>query len=64
MIYEMGDIVRFKNHEIHKGLFEIVGLFVTGAHDYSISNDQCDTELHANEDELILVCTRKSRKDI
>jgi hypothetical protein len=64
MLYQMGDIVRFKKREVQKGLFEITDSFEGRTYHYSVTNNECDTELYVNKDEIILVCKASNREDI
>lgn len=65
MEYGIGDIVRFiRNREAHKGLYEVTGTFTGRTYHYSVTNNECDTELYANKDEFTLVCKVSNREDI
>jgi hypothetical protein len=72
MELKTGDIVRFKpdhetyrrNRELYKGLFEVVDSFTGRTYHYSVTNDEADTELYINKDEIMLVCRTNQRKDI
>jgi hypothetical protein len=59
--FKMADIVRIKGV---KGLFEVTQSFTGKTYDYSVTNNECDTELYVNKKELIFVCSVDSRKDI
>jgi hypothetical protein len=67
MKFKTGDIVRVK-HEID--LFEVVD--VIDAHtkpegfdyDYTVTNDECDTEIYVIEKDLIPVCYTENRLDL
>lgn len=61
MEYRIADIVRIKGE---KGLFEITGDFTGKTYHYAVTNNECDTELYVNKDELIFVCSAYSRQDI
>lgn len=61
MKYELGDIVRLVGS---KGLFEVI-CYLEGETDcYSVTRDECDTELYVHDSEIIFVCSRKLREDI
>jgi hypothetical protein len=57
--YEIGDVVR---HKIGVGLLEISGNFSMGT--YSVTSDSCDSEFLVKEDDIILVCAVKDRRDL
>lgn len=61
MIYKMADIVRINRIN---GLFEVTQHFTDKSYDYSVTNNECDTEIHVNKEDLIFVCSVDSRKDI
>jgi hypothetical protein len=60
--YKTGDIVRLNESE-RKGLYEIVDCMDKSG-DYTVTNDECDSEYYAHHSHLILVCSVKDRKDI
>lgn len=61
VIFKMADIVRIKGMN---GLFEVVQHFTDKPYDYAVTNNECDTEIHVNNKDIIFVCSVKSRKDI
>jgi hypothetical protein len=63
MKYEMGDIVRHKFRGMN-GLWEVSGITNNPVYQYFITNNECDSEVHVKEDELIFVCSVRVRKDL
>jgi hypothetical protein len=65
MKYQTGDIVRFKYGKGKKdGLHEITDVYQNKIYDYSITNDECNSEDYAFHSDLIFVCSVQDRKDI
>lgn len=65
MKYGTGDIVRFKHGKGKKdGLHEITGVYHNKIYDYSVTNDECNSEYLAFHDDLIFVCSYLNRKDV
>jgi hypothetical protein len=61
--YKIGDIVRFKDRE-KKGLHEITGTYEDQVYQYSVTNDECDSEFYARSNQLVFVCSIDDRKDL
>lgn len=61
-MYSMGDIVRLKSGRV--GLYEITGSYDQKTYQYSVTNNECDTEHYVKHSDLIFVCSIKDRKDI
>lgn len=65
MKYRMGDIVRFKlGRDGKDGLHEITDIYKDKVYQYSVTNDECNSEYYAKHEDLIFVCAFKDRKDI
>lgn len=62
MKYYAGDIVRFIDARRIVGLHEVSGYDEDG--EITVTNDECNSEFYADEDDLILVCSVDDRKDI
>lgn len=62
MKYYAGDIVRFIDARRIVGLHEVSGYGEDG--EITVTNDECNSEFYADEDDLILVCSVDDRKDI
>lgn len=62
MKYYAGDIVRFIDARRIVGLHEVCGYDEDGG--ITVTNDECNSEFYADEDDLILVCSVDDRKDI
>lgn len=62
MKYYAGDIVRFIDARRIVGLHEVIGYDEDG--EITVTNDECNSEFYADEDDLILVCSVDDRKDI
>jgi hypothetical protein len=63
MTHKKGDIVRFKKRDT-KGFFEVTGSFEGRTYHYAVTNNECDTKLYVNKDEIVLVCSIDHREDI
>lgn len=62
MKYNTGDVVRYR---LKQGLFEVTGAYTDkAAYDYTITNDECDTERYVLERDLIFVCSISDRQDL
>lgn len=62
MFYQICDIVRVKGD---KGLFEITEVYRNQkAYQYTITNNECESERYVKHDDLIFVCYNGDRKDI
>jgi hypothetical protein len=63
MDYRIADIVRIKGM---KGLFEISDSYEGQGktYHYAVTNNECDTELFVNKNEIIFVCPVYERQDI
>ncbi|OCA84461.1 hypothetical protein A8F94_17335 [Bacillus sp. FJAT-27225] len=62
MEFKIADIVRYKRQT---GLFEVTGAYTDkAAYDYTITNNECDTERYVLGEHLIMVCPAELRKDI
>ena len=61
MRFMTGDIVRYKKE---KGLFEVTDTYNQKAYDYTITNNECDSEKYVKAEDLIMVCGVDSREDI
>lgn len=59
--YNTGDIVRFVEDRRIFGLHEVTGYDANG--EITLTDDECNSEFYANEEDLILVCSVKERKD-
>lgn len=65
MKYGIGDIVRFKLAKGKKdGLHEITEVYHNKIYDYAVTNDECNSEYYAFDEDLIFVCAYKDRKDL
>jgi hypothetical protein len=62
MLFETGDIVRFKDNSYSLGLHEVTGYSENNK--ITLTNDECTTEFYAEEKDLILVCRFGFRNDI
>jgi hypothetical protein len=64
MKYGIGDIVRFKLGRGQDGLHEITDVYNDKVYQYTVTNDECNSEYYAKHEDLIFVCAFKDRKDI
>ncbi len=66
MKYQICDVVRFKPEKEISGLFEITGFHVPDGYecDCTITDNECNSESYAKQEDLILVCSVEDRKDI
>jgi hypothetical protein len=66
MKFEICDIVRFKPEKEIFGLYEITGFHVPSDYecDCTITKDECNSEIYARQDDLMLVCSINDRKDL
>jgi hypothetical protein len=63
MKYQIGDIVRHKFKDM-KGLWEVTAVTNHAVYQYFITNNECGSEVHVKEEELIFVCSVEDRKDL
>lgn len=63
MKLNIADIVRIKGK---KGLFEVTANYENEGktYHYAVTNNECDTEIFVNKNEIIFVCPVHERQDI